>query len=194
MSIFLAAMLAGGILGDIFPEPAPRPAPSWPLEEARLARMVNAYRADNGLPPVPFSPSLTRVAKAHVHDLMENDPRRGASFMPGACNMHSWSAAGPWKPVCYTADHAEAELMWSKPREITRGRYPGNGYEIAYFWSGTVTPEIALKGWEGSRSHDALLLELGPWEGANWQAMGVGMYGNYAVVWFGKERDPDRRK
>jgi len=153
--------------------------------------MVNDYRADHGLPPVPISPSLNAVAEAHVRDLMDNRPDTATGFGRGACNMHSWSSAGRWTPVCYTRDHARAPAMWSKPREITRGAYPGNGYEIAYWWSGgRITPEIALHGWQDSPGHNDLLIEDGPWRDANWRAMGVGIHGNYAVVWFGKE--PDR--
>jgi len=158
-------------------------------DEAELARMVNDYRADNGLPPVPMSRSLNAVAQAHVRDLMENRPDTATGFGRGNCNMHSWSAAGRWKPVCYTRDHARATSMWSKPREITRGAYPGNGYEIAYWWSGEITPEIALDGWQDSPAHNDLIVEDGPWRGADWQAMGVGIDGHYAVVWFGKEPD-----
>jgi hypothetical protein len=158
-------------------------------EEARLARLVNDYRADNGLPPVPYSPSLSAVARAHVRDLMENRPDSATGFGRGSCTMHSWSSAGRWTPVCYTRDNARASAMWNKPREITRGAYPGNGYEIAYWQAGRVTPEIALYGWQDSRAHDDLLVEDGPWRDANWQAMGVGIYGSYAVIWFGKERD-----
>lgn len=159
-------------------------------DEAELARMVNGYRAEYGLPPVPISRSLNAVAEAHVRDLMENRPDTATAFGRGRCNMHSWSSAGPWTPVCYTRDHARASAMWSKPREITRGAYPGNGYEIAYWWSGAITPEIAIEGWIDSPAHNDLLIEDGPWRGANWQAMGIGLHGNYAVVWFGKE--PDR--
>jgi uncharacterized protein YkwD len=162
-------------------------------EEAELARMVNDYRADNGLRPVPVSRSLNAVAEAHVRDLMEHRPDSATGFGRGPCNMHSWSAAGRWKPVCYTRDHARAAAMWSKPREITRGAYPGNGYEIAYWWSGRITPEIALYGWQDSRAHNDLIVEEGAWRGADWQAMGVGIYGNYAVVWFGKEPDRARK-
>jgi hypothetical protein len=159
-------------------------------EEAELARLVNRYRADVGLPPVPLSRSLGAVAEAHVRDLMEHHPDSATGFGSGRCNMHSWSSAGRWTPVCYTPDHARASAMWSKPREITRGAYTGNGYEIAYWYGGRITPEIALYGWQDSPAHNDLIVEDGQWRGADWQAMGVGIYGSYAVVWFGKE--PDR--
>ncbi len=103
--------------------------------------------------------------------------------------MHSWSDAGSWTPVCYTADHAFAHSMWSKPREITHGFYQENGFEIAYRMPGGVTPEVAIDGWLGSSPHAAVILEEGRWHSANWLAMGVAIYGEYAVAWFGKEPD-----
>jgi len=31
------------------------------------------------------------------------------------------------------------------------------------------------------------------WKRLKWNAMGVGIYGNYAVVWFGEKKDPVRK-
>jgi hypothetical protein len=28
------------------------------------------------------------------------------------------------------------------------------------------------------------------WKKLTWNACGIGVYGNYAVVWFGREKDP----
>jgi len=147
--------------------------------------MVNAQRAQAGLPPVPFSRSLTRVAELHVRDLQAHRPS-------GSCNMHSWSAAGPWTPCCYTGDHAQARCMWSKPAEITGGKYRGHGFEISSWGSGRVTPEVALDGWRRSSAHFAVIMNQGIWASSTWRAMGVGLSENYAVVWFGTEADPDR--
>jgi uncharacterized protein YkwD len=60
---------------------------------ARLANLINAYRVEHGLSVIPASRSLTQVAQAHVEDLELNRPA-------GACNGHSWSAAGEWTPCC----------------------------------------------------------------------------------------------
>jgi hypothetical protein len=80
--------------------------------------------------------------------------------------------------------------MWSKPREITGGAYAGNGYEIAAGEAGfPMTPAIALQMWQASSAHNAVILQLGIWK-QPWSSMGVGLYGGYAVVWFGRE--PDR--
>jgi uncharacterized protein YkwD len=187
----MIGLLALAAAAAAFPAEITHPRSS---DAAELVRLVNDYRADHGLPPVPVSRSLNAVAEAHVRDLMENRPDDGTGFGRGRCNMHSWSSAGPWKPVCYTRDHSRASAMWSKPREITRGAYSGNGYEIAFWSGGEITPEFALYGWRESRGHNDLLVEQGPWRGADWQAMGVAIHGNYAVVWFGKEPDSGGRR
>jgi uncharacterized protein YkwD len=158
----------------------------------RLAEYINQERAADGLPPVAVSPSLVRVARAHVRDLMQNRPDSGTDYRGRRCTMHSWSAAGRWTPVCFTADNAYAPAMWNKPKEITGGQYRDAGVEIAYRMPAGVTPEIAMDGWLNSAAHEAVMLERGPWRSSNWQAMGVAIDGDYAVAWFGKEPDEAR--
>jgi hypothetical protein len=80
--------------------------------------------------------------------------------------------------------------MWNKPRELTS--YPGNGYEIASWSSGPNDPGTALSGWRSSPLHNAVILNSGMWARLKWKAIGVGIYGSYAVVWFGEESDPCR--
>ena len=77
--------------------------------------------------------------------------------------------------------------------EISGGAYAGNGYEIA-MWSsgGAVTAATAVAGWQASDAHNAVIAERSVWANARWQAMGVGVHGGYAVVWFGKEPDTTR--
>ncbi|MEK8020269.1 MAG: PKD domain-containing protein [Candidatus Parabeggiatoa sp.] len=152
-------------------------------EEKRLYELVNAYRAENGLPAIPFSNSLTYVAQTHVKDLQNHPPS-------GTCNMHSWSSNGAWSSCCYTSDHAQAQCMWDKPRELTP--YPGNGYENAYGGSSgyIATAQGALAGWKNSSGHNAVILNQNTWNNVTWQALGVGIYQSYAVLWFGKEVDP----
>jgi len=154
-------------------------------EESELADLINAYRADNGLAAIPVTVSLTAVAHWHVWDLELNSPHGGS------CNLHSWSDQGVWSAVCYTSDHAQAQGMWDKPREITEGEYTGNGYEIAYWSSGTATPSGALSGWQSSSGHNDVILNQGIWTGRDpWPAMGIGLRDGYAVVWFGDIADP----
>ncbi len=154
-------------------------------DEATLAQLMNDYRQAECLAPIPVTASLTAVAQWHVWDLDVNHP------YGGECNLHSWSDGSLWTPVCYTADHANASGMWDKPREITANAYTGNGFEIAYWTSGTATPEGALSGWQGSSGHNDVILNAGIWESYNpWPAMGVGMRAGYAVIWFGGTADP----
>lgn len=82
--------------------------------------------------------------------------------------------------------------MWDKPRELTN--YKGDGYEIS-FWSTYEydTPEEAAKaildGWKKSSGHNDVIMNKSIWRDVRWQAMGVGINGEYTNVWFGKEED-----
>jgi len=157
-------------------------ASSLPTEGGPMFEVINDYRIDIGLDPIGFSPSLTLVAQIHVADLNAHyydfDPE---------CNMHSWSDDGSWSSCCYTPDHAEAECMWYKPDELTN--YPGYGYEIAA-GGGMLTPELALTLWQGSSGHHDVIINEGIWT-SPWLAMGGAIDGDFAVVWFGHETDPD---
>lgn len=165
----------------------PLPAPADGVD--RLGALLNQFRLEHGLPPVAVSLALTEVADAHVRDLEDNRPDLAVDSRGRPCNMHSWSAASGWTPVCYTPDHARAEMMWNKPREITRGRYTGTGFEIAARHSIGMDPDAAVALWRESPDHLDVILERGPWRGARWQAMGIGLDGQFAVVWFGKTPD-----
>lgn len=158
-------------------------------EENKLYNLINSYRKQMGLNPVPLSASLSEVAKSHARDLSINNPDLGR------CNMHSWSAKGQWQSCCYTADHSEAECMWEKPSELTE--YEGAGYEIVtkYYRPSTgeeleQTAENALNNWKKSASHNTVILNKSNWSRLNWNAIGVGIYGGYATVWFGEKTDP----
>lgn len=161
--------------------------------EARLASLINEYRRSKNLPPIALSVSLTKVAQLHAEDLQEN-------FKPNSrCNLHSWSDDKRWSSCCYTEDHKRAACMWDKPRELTG--YKGDGYEIAYFSNFDYADddafvEDALKGWKSSKGHNEIIINTGKWLTAEWKAMGVAVYGDYTVVWFGELYDtkgrPDR--
>ncbi|GAB4345302.1 MAG: hypothetical protein OHK0038_25530 [Flammeovirgaceae bacterium] len=157
-------------------------------QELRLYNMINDYRAQHGLPAIPLSKSLTYVAQQHAKDLHINRP------FTTNCNMHSWSAKGAWSSCCYTSDHKQADCMWNKPREMTG--YQGNGYEISHGYSNyasyagyDVTPESSLNGWKSSPGHNAVILNQNIWQGMRWKAIGIGMYKDFSVVWFGTEAD-----
>jgi uncharacterized protein YkwD len=154
-------------------------------DEATLANLINEYRMQYGLGAIPISRSLTKVAQAHAKDLYENRPDQGTDERGYVCNLHSWSTQGNWSPVCYTEDHQYSQHMWDKPREITNNTYTGNGYEISMVSSEQVQPHAALASWQGSPGHNDVIVEGDFWAGKNWPAFGVGIYGNYAVAWFG---------
>jgi len=156
-------------------------------EEKKLFDLINDYRKSKRLAPIPFSAKLSKVAKVHVMDLMEN-----YNADDSKCNPHSWSAKGKWTLCCYTPDHKQAKCMWDKPKEIAD--YAGNGYEIAYYSSDDATAEEGLEGWTKSSGHNPLLVNTGIWTKIKWKAMGIGMYKNYGVVWFGEIEDESEMK
>ena len=159
-------------------------------DEYRLYKLINEYRAEDDLPWITLSSSLCYVAGAHAWDLHVNRPDQGK------CNMHSWSDEGPWSSCCYTDDHDEAECLWTKPAELTD--YNGFDYQIAYFKSMTAEEHndiafAALEGWKESPGHDHMIMNRYGWKRMHWRSMGVGIFGNYVVVWFGEEHDEDGR-
>lgn len=145
----------------------------------RLIEAVYDLRAENGLNAIPLSPTLARVARMHATDL-ERYPRNGR------CNLHSWSPNGAWSPCCYTADHAQARCMWDKPREIGRGAYRGDGFEIVCWHSERMTVDIAMRCWRDSRPHQNVLLNRREWRDIEWRSLGVAMSAHYAVLWVGQ--------
>lgn len=155
-------------------------------EEAALVQAVNAYRVQNGKAALPASYWLSTTGQWHGWDLQANAP------VGGNCNLHSWSAAMPnlWQGVCYTPDHAQAAQMWGKPRQISLNTYTGNGYENAAVAGGIMTANVALTAWQNSPAHRDVILQQGVWAGVNFRGLGVGIVGNYAVLWFGDGIDP----
>ena len=150
-------------------------------EETKLYNLIMGYRKQKGLPNIPVSKSLTFVAQTHAKDLADNKPNTGK------CNLHSWSNKGKWTSCCYTGDHAQAKCMWNKPRELTS--YKGDGYEISYWHSSSAKAQEALNTWKKSSGHNAVIVNEGSWKKIKWNAIGIGIYKGYAVVWFGKEPD-----
>ena len=175
-SVFALAVDDTGVVDEIaITCDTPPSAKDW-----ELYALINQYRIQHGLPKIPLSKSLTYVARTHVRDLAAHPPC-------GRCNAHSWSHNGLWTPCCYTPDHAEAECMWYKPKELTK--YAGYGFECACI--GTNNPKEALRGWKNSLLHNEVIINKGVWASHTWKSMGVGIYGEYTVIWFGEEVDPD---
>ena len=154
-------------------------------EEKKLYDLMMDYRKSRGLGPISLSAKLTRVAQTHARDLVEN-----YDFDPGnKCNPHSWSSKGKWSACCYTSDHKKAECMWDKPKEISG--YASHGYEIAYYSSAGASAEEGLAGWKKSPSHNPLIINDGIWNKVTWKAIGIGLYKEYGIVWFGELEDVD---
>ena len=126
---------------------------------------------------------LDAVAAAHVRDLELHPPT-------GSCSLHSWSADGAWTPCCYRGDRDSARCMWRKPQELSGGAYLADGFEIAAWTSGTMTPDEAIDIWRDSRPHLDVLLNQGRWATRPWAAMGAAIQGHHAVAWFGTQPGP----
>lgn len=153
------------------------------VEEQKLYTLIMEYRKSKNLPASPYSARLSQVAQAHVRDLADN-----YDFSPAnKCNPHSWSKKGKWSACCYTNDHKKASCMWDKPREIAG--YNGDGFEIAYYSSNGANAQEGIDGWIKSPAHNPLLINLDTWSQVKWEAIGMGIYKEYGVVWFGMEKD-----
>jgi hypothetical protein len=152
--------------------------PEW-----KLYRMINEYRRQYDLPPVPLSTSLCFVAKTHVKDLFLNHPDQDP------CNSHSWSAKGPWKPFCYPGDENKKGSVWDKPKELTK--YNSKGYEIVYWENSAVLIDSVISFWKSIDYFNSFLMNTGKWQGKRWNAIGIGIWENYAVAWFGEVPDPE---
>ncbi|MBT1687725.1 CAP domain-containing protein [Dawidia soli] len=172
----------------LFQAHTPAERPSTPEiclsgEEKKLYDLIMAYRKTKGLPPIPLSAKLTRVAQTHARDLADN-----YTFDPtNKCNPHSWSEKGKWSSCCYTSDHAQAQCMWDKPKEIAG--YESEGYEIAYYGSAGAKADEALEGWKKSPGHNPLIINSDTWSQLTWKAIGIGTYKEYGLVWFGTLED-----
>ncbi len=143
-------------------------------EESRLYNLINAYRKQKRLKPIPLSRSLSFVARKHVVDLGNKVKKL----------THGWS------DCAYDASDPETfePCMWGKPKELTG--YKGAGYECAYGAFGFDADAAgALKSWKSSKYHNDVILNTGMWKKYNWKSLGVGIYKGFAVIWFGEEVD-----
>lgn len=152
-------------------------------QEKLMLKLINDYRKSKKLTAIAISPELTKVAKIHANDLNTNHPDKGK------CNIHSWSDKGKWKTCCYTEDHKNANLMWSKPSELTN--YKGNGYEIAYKSFYSPSPKEALELWKKSPGHNSVITQSGIFKNSKWKAIGIAVEENYILIWFGAEADKE---
>lgn len=155
--------------------------------ESELIALVNAYRAQHGLPSVPTSRWLSTSGQWKVWDRYNNPSAYG-----NGCSPHSWSNGPPlgvfWSPVCWTG--SQSFEMWWKPKEISNNIYTGNGFELTADAGGLQTPALALSQWQNSPAHNTVILNQGLWSSIVFHGIGVGMGGSYAVLWFGDQPDP----
>lgn len=147
----------------------------WEPEEERLYTFVNQYRAEFDLPPIPRSPSLTLLANRHVLDMAYNIGHL----------THSWSNC-PYNTRNRRTLTCSSDAAWRLGT-----KYPGKAYENAHYNSRGATAESALRGWQNSPAHNALMVNLNNWRDDDWKAMGIGIYKQYAVLWVGEDRDPE---
>ncbi|MEI6174079.1 MAG: CAP domain-containing protein [Bacteroidota bacterium] len=151
--------------------------------EMNLYHMINDYRKQNNLPPIPLSKSLSYVADLHAKDLFAHHPDQGA------CNFHSWSNKGFWAPFCYPKDENKKNSVWDKPRELTK--YASRGYEIVYWENNPLVTDTVMMVWKTEEYFNSFLLNTGKWQGKPWNAIGIAVYENYACAWFGEVQDPE---
>jgi hypothetical protein len=153
-------------------------------EEYKLFNLVNEYRKTVNLPGIPLSKSLSKVAKTHIADLIQNKPDTNT------CSFHSWSNKGNWQACCFTKESKDKLCMQTKPTELTG--YQGKGYEIVYWESREASAERAIGQWKETLAARSVLTNFKEWENYNWGALGVGIEGGFAIIWFGEETDPEK--
>jgi len=156
-------------------KPGPCAGDELGTKEADLARLINEYRAENNLPAIPLSPSLSLVANRHVRDLAMNIKKL----------THEWSDCPDI-----------VECMWDAAKRLGTA-YPGKVFENAYWTArATVVTAEALESWKekgfplAEQEHNNVILEKLAWKGKNWQALGIGIYNGYAAMWVGQAVDP----
>lgn len=121
-------------------------------------RLVNAWRAENDLPPVQLSPTMTELAAVHARNVDAYWPSA-----PPQCNEHSWfddllqieRNRYQWRSCCYSSVAADALCMANKGRELFN--YTGRTFENSARGS-ALTPSVAVEAWKRSQGHNMLLL------------------------------------
>ena len=141
-------------------------------EEYRLFQLINEYRKGHGLDIIPFSTSLSYVAKVHVRDLYINKP--DTSY----CNLNSWSGQGTWTACCHSSLTPQPECILGKPGELTG--YEGEGHELCYWENVAAHPDTVFGFWKTVEQANDILLNMARWESYRWQAVGIGIYEGYA--------------
>lgn len=138
--------------------------------EKELLRLVNEYRAQHNLPSVPLSNALSIVANRHLLDLKTNIKS----------TSHSWSNC-PYD----IKNEATWNCVFAAPQRLGTD-YTGRGYENAY-WNlyQNADPPLAIAAWKNSPMHNALLINQTFFKNDVYDACGIAVDGNFAVLWFG---------
>jgi len=145
------------------------------VEERKLYLLVNDYRKEKNLPAIKLSKSLSYVAHMHMIDLHDNVKDM----------THGWSTC-KYDPK----DSKTMPCMWLKPSELTE--YAGYGYECVFYTTKEPATALdALSAWKKSASHNNVIINKGIWANSKWKALGVGIYKNYAAIWFGEKDDTE---
>ncbi len=152
-------------------------------EELKLHGLINEYRKAMMLPEISLSKSLSYVAKMHAKDLHTNKPDTNT------CNFHSWSDKGNWVACCFEKNIKDKSCMLNKPQEFTS--YTGFAYEIVYWENKNANADKAFDQWRETSASRSLMTNFKEWENYTWNALGVGIYKGFAIVWFGEQEDPE---
>jgi hypothetical protein len=75
----------------------------------------------------------------------------------------------------------------NKPAELAK--YPGEGHELCYWDSETLSPDTVMKFWMSIDQAREILLNEKKWSVFTWKAMGIGMYKGYVCLWVGDVQD-----
>lgn len=141
-------------------------------QEKDLYRMVNEYRAQNNLPQIPISESLSLVANRHLLDM--------------TLNLKSFSHG--WSNCAYDVNNEKTwNCVFESPKRLNSG-YDGKGYENLYRTkTGNANAALVLEAWKKSDLHNSLLLNLKAFKDIKFDAFGVAINGQYAALWFGSK-------
>jgi uncharacterized protein YkwD len=161
--LFLKPSTAGAFSGCT-PEPAPVVNAEY---EAEVARLVNAERAKQGLPPLKVISTLTAAARYHAQDMAIDDYFNHESMD---------RVGGQLQRACGTFDRVS---LWYKG-------WNGAAENIA---AGFGTPQQVMDGWMNSPGHRANILNSSYTELGVGYFAGTGTFPSYWVQDFGVRGD-----
>lgn len=167
-SLALLALFAGSLQGQ-----------GQPVADAELIKLINDYRKENGLEPVPVASELTKVAQTHMQDLVKNKPHEKSK------NLNAWSDKGQWTAGVPGEGGKESwTIMWKKPKEIAD--WEGLGFELNYFGTGQgQNAKTAMDYWKKSQPNREVMLNQGRYK-KEWKGIGAIKGNGFYLVWFGQ--------